>query len=242
MQKQIKQSFSCRGKISVNGFKWSPAILSIKSNQLILHYCFTENRFKPHQIVAIEPIGVKAIFIKHIVNEYPAKIYFTPFTCSASEVIEETLIINFFPSAKVEDTVVKEGIPIRLSIVFIIIISVFCLGWESLNTFILSILDNLLVGITLHPAQAGQYSPLGISVMLILSLLTRRISHIQNLIMQPGRRIGEIIPILNVVDLFLGALLIAVFLVFLNTPNFFAFLFSLSVIFLVIKIDINQDI
>jgi len=242
MQKQIKKSFSCRGKISVNGFKWSPAILFIKSNQLILHYCFTENRFKPHQIIAIEPIGAKSIFIKHIVNEYPAKIYFTPFTCSASEVIEESLKINFFPSAKVEDILVKEGIPIRLPILFIIIFSVFCLGRESLNTFILSILDNLLVGVTLHPAQAGQYSPLGISVMLIVSLLTRHISYIQNLIMQPGRKFGEIIPILNVVDSFLGTLLIAVLLLFLNIPNFLAFVFSFSILFLVIKNDINQDI
>jgi hypothetical protein len=101
--------------------------------------------------------------------------------------------------------------------------------------------DNLLGWVKLHPHQLGRYSPLGMSALFVLSLSIRFRPIIQSIILEPGRHIGELIPLLNTLTLISGILSIASILVLLGVSEFLVIALCFAILWVMVMIGRSLD-
>lgn len=226
MQQPSNQSITFQGGLFAGGTHSRPATLTITSSRITLRSFLSQYKFEPHQVVAIEPTDSGAILIKHTLVEYPSEIRFSP-SDAASEVSTQMRRCGFTPSAAVEDIPVREGIPVRLQVIIPMMLLV----------LFLLLADNLLGWVKLHPHQLGRYSPLGMSALFILSLSIRSIPIIQSFVLEPGRHIGELTPLLNLLVLVSGILSLASVLVLLGIPELLVIALCFGVLWVMVMIS-----
>jgi hypothetical protein len=194
-------------RLSAGGTTTYPVTLTIAQNRIILRSLFCKYRFESSQVAGIEAISSNEVLIRHTLIEYPA-IRFSP-SVSAAEIVTQIRNYGFIPSAALEDVPEREGIPVRLSIILAMILPIVFLFF----------LDRQLGWVQVHSYQLGRYSPLGTSALFLLAFSIRFIPILRNFILESGRHIGELAPLLNLVMLASGFLSVIGISVLLGTPE-----------------------
>ena len=227
MQQPLEQAADLKGGISASASNSSPAFLFADVNRLYLRSLLQRYEFAPHQIVSIEKDRDKAISIKHTRSDYPASIIFRS-SVSAAEILETIRNKGFIFSASVSDVPIREGIPVRLTILIPICIVVI---WSLLTGQSFGL--NQLV----HSQTWGNWRPIPIGVIFSISVITRFFPPVQWLLIKPGRHVGEISPFLNGLILVSGLLGIVSFLIISGISELFAILITISILWLIVELD-----
>ncbi len=172
-----------------------------------------EYRFSPNQVIAIEKVGSipflsQGIKIKHVVPEYPENIIFYWGGADADKLINEINRLGFRPEATSAAAPVRDGIPVRWS-VLIILIAV----WN-----ILFLVDRFRPSKINHNGL-GFYSLLAMGIVLGLSVATKYSKKVQLIILKPGRNVGEINHVLSLFVFIIGFMAI-IFGLILYSENF----------------------
>ena len=216
-----------QGRLSAGGITSYPATLVVMPNRITLRSLFCKYDFEGAEVAGIEVINSNEILIRHTLIKYPS-IRFLP-SVSSDETVARIRNGCFIPSAALEDIPEREGIPVRLPVIIAMILPI----------VFLSFLDSQLGWVQIHPYQLGRYSPLGTSAWFVLTFLMRFIPILRDFILAPGRDIGELTPLLNLVMLASGFLSVIGISVLLGIPEILAI--SLCVgIFWIVAMIINK--
>ncbi|MDO8587750.1 MAG: hypothetical protein Q7T82_11995 [Armatimonadota bacterium] len=172
----------------------SPSGLTI-SAAVLGSYTFT-----PEQVVAIEPRGSffalhQGIRIVHSRADCPARMIFHCFG-SPQRLIEDILRTGFTPRSSPDAVPVRSRMPVRWTAVLPVV-----LAWNAL--FILN--DYAPQGKT---KPLGPLAVLAVAIMLCVASAVRWSPRVQAWFMKPGRSVGEIGPIIAVVQLVTAGMLI----------------------------------
>ncbi len=210
MQQQPNSVATFKGSLSAGGITTYPVTLTVTQNQITLRSLFCKYQLERAQVADIELIRSNEILIKHTLIEYPS-IRFSP-SINADETVMQIRNCGFIPSAALEDVPEREGLLVRLPVIIAMIIPV---GF-------LFFLDRQLEWTQVHSYQVGRYSPLGTSALFILAFSIRFIPVLRDLILESGRHVGELAPVLNSAMLAFGFLSIVSILMLLGTPEILA--------------------
>jgi hypothetical protein len=227
MQQPLEQSADLKGGVSASSTTSRPVFLFADSNRLYLRGFLQRYIFAPYQVVSVEQERDNSISIKHTRPDYPASIIFYS-SLSATEILTTIRNKGFIPSASVSDVPIRLGIPVRVMILIPICLVIV---WSLLtgNSFGL----NQLV----HSQKLGNWRPIPIGVIFSISAIIRFFPPAQWLILQPGRQIGEISPMLNVLILVSGLGGIVSVSIISGIPELFAILIAISIFWLIIQLD-----
>jgi len=157
--------------------------LSVTPNQLVLKIPFFGTySFAPSDIIRFEPnkglYGANVLLIHNVLN-YPKKISLN-YKGGAEELTLKLNHDGFIPSGIAEASPLRKGFPVRWSFLLAAI-----LLWNAL----------LIYG---HAqGNFGVVSLIAITLMFLTTVLLPYSKTLQNLVLKPGRHVGEIKPSLN---------------------------------------------
>ena len=173
---------------------WPLAELSVTPRSLVIRaWLLGTYRFTPEQIVRLEPYGsipviYRGIRIVHAHPDYPSGFIFWCLW-NPARLIERIRQAGFVPAAP-PTAPVNRGNPVRWSF----IIALFVV-WNALF-----ILGGFWPG-TPPPEKPGAFVLLALAVLLFASLATERSPAFQQWVLKPGRSVGEIRPVLRLIQL-----------------------------------------
>lgn len=227
MQQPLEQTADLKGGILASLTKSSPVFLFADSHRLYLRGFLQRYRFAPEQVVSIEEERDKAISIRHTRSDYPARIVFYS-SIGAAEILTTIRSKGFIPSASASNMPLREGIPVRLTILIPICIVIV---WSLLTGHSFGL--NQLI----RAQKLGDWRPIPIGVIFSISAIINFFPPIQLLLLKPGRQVGEISPVLNALILISGLLGIVSILLISGVPEIVAILIAISTFWLIAQID-----
>jgi hypothetical protein len=155
--------------------------------------------FTPQQVTAIVPHGsipivYRGVRIEHTREDYPERLIFWCFG-SPARLIEEIHAAGFQPGAPTGALHRRRGMPFRWSAILGAIVA-----WNGAL-----LLDGLVAGN--FPFSPGLFSVLGLALVFVASLIAPRSARLQARLLRPGRHIGEVVPLLNLLKITSGLML-----------------------------------
>jgi len=187
---------------------WPLARLTATSNSLrVVVLLSGKYDFTPNTVVAITrytmiPVLGWGIRIEHCVPEYPANFIFWCLG-NPDAVLRGIGEAGFQPRAPASAVPARRGFALRWQVIVVVIVM-----WNGL----------FMIGARNHPRPSipGPFSLLAIGLLLAAVIATIRFPAFQQLVLKPGRSVGEIRPMLNLLLLvsaimFVVLLLITVF-------------------------------
>lgn len=213
-----------RGGASIGwvSMTWPLAKLSVTRDQLRINGLgLASCVFEPRDIVALQPRGAmpafvsNAIQITHTRPDLPEKIAFMTVGRSRDQLLADIAATGFRPSAAAKDVPARSGMAFRWSFVIVL-----ALCWN-----ILFLLDNLevlsgfIASNGLEPrriAPFGWLSLLAIASLFALAVLLPCFERLRTWAIRPGRHIGEVMPVINLVRLITGMMLFGMTMTFLT--------------------------
>ena len=198
----MNETFQATGGARVGWLNatWPLAKLTVTPNSLrIVVRLFGDYSFTPDTIVAITrystvPILGWGIQIQHCVPEYPERFIFWCFG-NPDALLRGIRETGFHPQAPVSAIPPRKGFAIRWQALVIAVAA-----WNGLF-----ILDMVLRKPT--PPVPGPFSLLALGLTLAAVIAAIRVPAFQQLILKPGRSIGEVRPVLNLLLLITGVML-----------------------------------
>ena len=187
---------------------WPFARLAVSARSLLLSAGpFGSFEFEPGQIVKLEPHGRipilgRGIRIVHVRPDYPTKLVFWCFQ-NPERLIERIYRLGFRPSGSTSTLPPREGMPMRWTFVLAVIVV-----WNALFFLDQGLPAN-------NPKSPGLLVITAVAFMVIVSFALPRSTRLQSLALKPGRAIGEIRPLLSLIQLVCGGLFLMMTLVLL---------------------------
>ena len=185
------------------------AMTSADSYFLILKAPFLHYSFRPNQVINIEAISTYRLRIIHTIDNYPENIEIK-LQRQSEQVLKDIYECGFTPSAVYnnEITYSRKDIPIRSSIIILLLLIWYFTVWATPRYPELSIL-----------------APLPVITLLVISfsaIIILRSSNLQKFILKPNRKLGEIKPVLYLVAVLSGLTSIIMMLSVLFVPKHFS--------------------
>jgi hypothetical protein len=176
---------------------WPFAGLTASATKLTLA-TFGKYEFSPQQVVSFEfygslPLFSSGIRIVHNRLDYPDSVVFW---CMGSRerVLRKIREAGFVPQGQPPSTPRATGFPLRWSVV-----ALFLVIWNGLF---------LMDGTARWAPLPGAYSMTAILLTFVFSICTDRFERLQKLVLREGHGVGEIKPLLRLVQLILGLMLV----------------------------------
>jgi hypothetical protein len=183
---------------------WPLSTFHANSEEILLDIGFSEKYvFRPEQVISIEKYGLVpflgwGIQIKHAISDYPENIIFYCFM-NPEKILDELHSLGFIAKASSAQIKERSGFPIRWEVLAFIVVA-----WNVL--FILDFGPNFLEK---KEVKFGPFIFIATAGVFVFSLCALRFKYIQELILKPGRSIGEIKDTLRLVSCISGAFALA---------------------------------
>ena len=180
---------------------WPFARLSVSPNLLSVEgLLLGKYEFAPHDIVSLEPFGVHPLLgggvrVVHIRPDYPRSIVFAGGSNSHT-LIERIRHAGFHPAASAAMLPSRSGIAVHWWVPVLAV-----LLWNCLF-----LLDVFYVG---GPRRSpGPFTLCALAILFLGAVAVRTSETVQAVVLKPGRSVGEISPLLSLLQLVSGFMLL----------------------------------
>ena len=191
---------------------WPLAKLSASATELsVSGLLIGSYTFAPEDVAALEsygsiPIVGQGVRIVHTRPDYPTKIIFWSFR-DPERVVGDIRLAGFFPAASSAAVLQRSGMPFRWNVVILLVIV-----WN-----ILFLLDGFVPW--REPKPPGPFVQLALILVFSSAVATQRSKKVQALVLQPGRSIREVRPVVILLQVVSGFMLVGFTLLRLLDPR-----------------------
>jgi hypothetical protein len=185
---------------------WPFARLSVSPRSLVVSGGLIGSyRFTPEQVAALEPYGsipilYRGVRVVHSNPDYPSKIVFWCFQ-NPARLIERIRQVRFIPRASAATVQTRKGMPMRWSFILVLVVV-----WNALF-----FLDGFVPW--KEPKAPGPPVLLALALVFSTAFAVRRSALLQSWVLKSGRSVGEIRPVLLLVQFVTGFMLVIFILI-----------------------------